>query len=84
MFERVQRLFKERKHVFLAIDIESWEMEHSLITEFGYSAIHWDGEAQVTEDGHWIVKEYETYLNGKYVAENRKVGPLLRRSQPRY
>ncbi|KAK1236477.1 hypothetical protein PQX77_000254 [Marasmius sp. AFHP31] len=72
VFNNVQKLFKEKKHVFLAIDIESWEMEHDLITEFGYSVIHWEGEREVNVDGHWIVKEYETYLNGKYVAENRK------------
>ncbi|KAG7096854.1 hypothetical protein E1B28_004262 [Marasmius oreades] len=70
-FRHVRRLFAEKKYVWLAIDIEAWEMDHSLITEFGWSALHWVEGKEVLEDGHWIVKEYETYRNGKYVPDNR-------------
>ncbi|KAF9268068.1 hypothetical protein L218DRAFT_954456 [Marasmius fiardii PR-910] len=70
-FNNIRDRFAEKKHAWLAIDIEAWEMEHNVITEFGWSALRWENGKEILEDGHWIVKEHEFYRNGKYVPDNR-------------
>jgi hypothetical protein len=70
-------LWQGKTGVWCSIDIEAWEMDHRLITEFGWSTIHWEESTEVQGGGHLIVKEYETYRNGKYVADNQKVLMLL-------
>ncbi|KAF5344148.1 hypothetical protein D9758_008845 [Tetrapyrgos nigripes] len=71
-FEQARNIFLEKKAPWLAIDFEGWEMEHGMITEFGYSALHFENGQEVVEDGHWIVKERQLYTNGKYVPDNRR------------
>ncbi|KAF9076742.1 hypothetical protein BDP27DRAFT_1312511 [Rhodocollybia butyracea] len=71
-FEKARMLWQGKTGAWCSIDIEAWEMDHRLITEFGWSTIHWEEGTEVQGGGHLIVKEYETYRNGKYVADNQK------------
>ncbi|KAF8760021.1 hypothetical protein RHS01_01448 [Rhizoctonia solani] len=88
VFERVRSVWGERRGTWMAIDFEGWEMDHTIITEFGWSLIRWEPEEvaadpkegdnpgevklkEVREEGHWTVKEYAAYRNGKYVKDNR-------------
>ncbi|KAL0949460.1 hypothetical protein HGRIS_009514 [Hohenbuehelia grisea] len=72
MFERVRTLWQAKSGSWCAVDLEEWEMEHNLITEFGYSTLRWENGDEVTQTGHLIVKEHETYRNGKYVPDCRQ------------
>lgn len=44
---------------------------HDDITEFGYSLVQWEGEEEIRERGHWIVRG--SPRNGKYVPDERDV-----------
>lgn len=73
-FERARTFYGDKRGTWLAVDFEAWEREHTMITEFGWSAIYWDESAnEVEEKGHLIVREYERYTNGTYVPEHRWV-----------
>ncbi|KAI0375610.1 hypothetical protein BV20DRAFT_959607 [Pilatotrama ljubarskyi] len=53
------------------MDFEAWDMDHTALTEFGWSLARWvDGEL-VREDGHLIVKEHRIYTQ-KYVPNHRE------------
>ncbi|KAL7417308.1 hypothetical protein BDY24DRAFT_377438 [Mrakia frigida] len=63
--------------VFLAVDFESWEMDHSIVTEWGYAGVRWvpmkdgsGGVEEMREEGHLIAEDYKRYRNGKYVPNN--------------
>ncbi|QRW02239.1 hypothetical protein RhiLY_01236 [Ceratobasidium sp. AG-Ba] len=81
VFERVRTVWGEKCGVWIAIDFEGWERDHTMITEFGWSLIRWEekedvkeGEdkfEEIREEGHWTVKEYAAYRNGTFVADNR-------------
>jgi len=80
VFERVRTVWGEKRGVWMAIDFEGWEREHTMITEFGWAVVRWEeqedkeGEEkfkEVCEDGHWTVKEYAGYRNGTFVRDNR-------------
>ncbi|PBK72698.1 hypothetical protein ARMSODRAFT_953098 [Armillaria solidipes] len=70
-FERVRTFWAKNKGVWCAIDFEGWEMEHTMITEFGWSIIRWENGKEVEDHGHLQIKEALGYRNGKYVADNR-------------
>ena len=72
-FEHARSYFAGKKGVCLSIDIEAWQYEHNMITEFGWSIIRWKDDYQIRERGHFIVKEHESYTNGYYVPEHRWV-----------
>ncbi|KAJ2936704.1 hypothetical protein H1R20_g387, partial [Candolleomyces eurysporus] len=76
VFERVRSLWAEKKGVWCAMDFESWERDHTMITEFGWSLVGWKDGEKVEEEGHFCVQDYEWYRNGRFVAENRDVGSL--------
>ncbi|KAJ7781141.1 hypothetical protein B0H16DRAFT_1497209 [Mycena metata] len=71
-FERVRKYWSTKTGTWCSIDFEAWERDHSAITEFGYSSLHWDDGAAVEASGHFTVKEHAMYTNGTYVPENRK------------
>lgn len=73
MFDKVRDFYASRKATWLAIDIEAWEMDHTVITECGWSYLRWDGDAEIADHGHYIVKENRIYTNGKYVPNERDV-----------
>ncbi|KAF7352710.1 hypothetical protein MVEN_01237000 [Mycena venus] len=64
-FERVRKYWATKSGTWCALDFEDWEMDHSVITEFGYKSIHWENGKEVEDMGHFTVKEYDSYRNGK-------------------
>ncbi|KAJ7179045.1 hypothetical protein C8R46DRAFT_1072301 [Mycena filopes] len=72
VFERVRNYWGTKSGTWCAIDFEAWERDHTAITEFGYSSIHWNHGTEVEASGHFTVKEHAMYTNGTYVDENRK------------
>lgn len=77
MFERIRSLWSEQHGVWCAVDFEAWDMDHRVITEFGWSAVRWvDGEP-VEDMGHLIVKEHRGFTN-HFVPENRRVSYWFR------
>jgi hypothetical protein len=69
--------------VWCALDFETWTENHSIVTEFGFSAVHWTEDEQKTDTGHFTVEEHRfhrngrTYPNGKHVPEYREVSIVL-------
>jgi hypothetical protein len=63
LFERVRNFWAEKAGVWLAMDFESWDRDHTLITEFGWSVTYWQNRAEVLEQGHLIVKEHKYFRN---------------------
>lgn len=56
----------------MAIDFESWERDHTLITELGVSIREWgDQDSIKTQDHHFIVSEHRSYTNSVFVKGNR-------------
>lgn len=55
------------------MDFEAWERDHTVVTEFGWSATHWQDGQEVSEMAHLIVKEHRPYVNGTYVEQHRDV-----------
>ena len=76
-FERVRTCWSERRGTWIAIDFEGWEMDHTLITEYGWSRVSWNENTETTENGHCIVEEHRKYQNTNYVMGNRDVRLLL-------
>lgn len=72
-FERLRTFWADKTGVWLAIDFEAWEMDHTVMTEFGWSAINWEDGREVNQQGHLILRENVTYHNGKYVPDHREV-----------
>ncbi|KAF5390616.1 hypothetical protein D9757_002705 [Collybiopsis confluens] len=70
-FERVRSLWQGKVGVWCAVDFEAWELDHRLITEFGWSLIRWEDGKEVQQEGHLIVKEHRLYTNSVYVRGNR-------------
>ena len=72
MFERLRSLWSEQRGVWCAVDFEAWDMDHRVITEFGWSTLRWIGGEPVEDMGHLIVAKHRTYTN-HFVPENRRV-----------
>ncbi|KAI0832389.1 hypothetical protein BC628DRAFT_1310050 [Trametes gibbosa] len=70
-FERTRTLWATRLGTWLALDFEAWDMDHTLLTEFGWSVARWEDGALVREDGHLVVKEHRTYTQ-HYVPNHRE------------
>lgn len=73
VFEKLRRFWGEKTGTWLAVDFEAWEMEHNLITEFGWSLVTWENGEEIRDRAHLIVKERRQYYNHKYVRGNRDV-----------
>ncbi|KJA30186.1 hypothetical protein HYPSUDRAFT_61027 [Hypholoma sublateritium FD-334 SS-4] len=71
LFERVRTLWTAKKGVWCAADIESWERDHTVLTEFGWSTIGWKDGEKFEENGHLIVDEARKYTNSQYVPDHR-------------
>jgi hypothetical protein len=76
VFERVRSLWSEQRGVWCAVDFEAWDMEHNVITEFGWSTMRWVDGVPVEDMGHLIVGEHRGYTN-HFVPENRRVSRLI-------
>jgi hypothetical protein len=55
------------------LDFEAWELDHTVITEFGWSLVRWENGKELNENGHLIIDEHTKYTNGSYVPEYREV-----------
>ena len=73
IFEKVRALYSANKGTWLAVDIEAWELDHTAITEFGWSSFAWDGKNEVESRGHMIVKENYSLTNHQHVQSARDV-----------
>ncbi|TFK43450.1 hypothetical protein BDQ12DRAFT_675007 [Crucibulum laeve] len=71
IFERVRSFWSEKKGVWCSMDFEAWELDHTLITEFGWSLVGWKSGNVVETNGHIIIDEARKYTNSKYVPDNR-------------
>jgi len=71
LFERVRSFWSEKKGVWCALDFESWERDHTVLTEFGWSLLGWKEGTKVEECGHLIVEEAKKYTNSQYVPDYR-------------
>lgn len=74
IFERVRTFWHERRGAWLAIDFEAWEMDSTVLTEYGWSCVQFRDGEEHTSNGHLIVKEHMIYTNSKYVMGCRDVG----------
>ena len=73
IFERVRAFWAEKKGVWCAVDFESWERDHTVLTEFGWSLLGWKDGTKVEDCGHLIVEEARGYINSQYVPDYRYV-----------
>lgn len=80
-FEKVREFYASKKATWLAVDIEAWEMDHTVVTECGWSYVRWEGDREISDCGHYIVKENMIYTNGKYVPNARDVSSVSRITQ---
>jgi len=81
MFERVRSLWNEQRGVWCAVDFEAWDMDHRVITEFGWSTLRWIGGERVEDMGHLIVAKHRGYTN-HFVPERRRVSRSAVPSSP--
>jgi hypothetical protein len=72
-FARVGSLWTEKVGIWCALDFEAWEMDHTVITEFGWRTVSWSDGRQEESAGHIIVAEHEKYRNTKWIADRRYV-----------
>jgi hypothetical protein len=77
IFERVRSFWREKKGIWCALDFEAWELDHTVLTEFGWSFVGWDNGIGVEEHGHLIVDEARTYTNSQYVPDHRYVSFII-------
>ncbi|KAJ6464268.1 hypothetical protein C8R47DRAFT_1156257 [Mycena vitilis] len=71
-FERVRHFWAANTGVWCALDFESWTRDHTLITEFGFSSIHWSDGTEQRDSGHFTVKEHRAFRNGEYQVPERR------------
>lgn len=81
-FERARTYWSVKTGTWLAIDIESWERDHTVLTEFGWSRIQWSDGGVIRDEGHLVCKKYENYRNGTWVPDNRQVRKLSSSTYP--
>ncbi|GAA5938637.1 uncharacterized protein JCM15063_005376 [Sporobolomyces koalae] len=61
---------------FLALDVEFWERDHNILTEFGWSVVefvkHQNGKVTAKrEDQHVVIKENQRFRNGRFAPDAR-------------
>ncbi|KAJ7748466.1 hypothetical protein DFH07DRAFT_747279 [Mycena maculata] len=71
-FERVRKFWTTKVGAWCALDFEEWTGDHRVVTEFGYSLLHWKDGVEVKDFKHFTVWEARAMRNGQYVPENRE------------
>ncbi|GAA5877912.1 hypothetical protein JCM16303_000279 [Sporobolomyces ruberrimus] len=61
---------------FLSLDVEFWERDHEVLTEFGWSLVdfvrHQNGKVtERREDQHAVIKENQRFRNGRFAPDAR-------------
>ncbi|RKP09656.1 hypothetical protein THASP1DRAFT_28541 [Thamnocephalis sphaerospora] len=69
LLETARELYRAKTHIFLALDVESWERDHSRILEIGWSM--YDSRRDRFLDVHYNVSEFRHLYNGRYVPDHR-------------
>lgn len=62
-------LLERKSHVFVSIDIEAYELDHSILLEIGWTL--YDSKRRVLQDQHYMNSRYRHLANGKYVNDER-------------
>lgn len=61
-------LSTQQRRKFLALDVEAYEFNHTVILEIGYTVATWRGSSFVLRDHHFIIEESLDVLNGVKVS----------------
>ncbi|CAO3629504.1 unnamed protein product [Cunninghamella echinulata] len=69
-YQRAKDYVKEKKYVFVSIDIEAYELDHSILLEIGWTL--YDSRYDRLQDQHYMMDPYKHLTNGRYV-ENQKL-----------
>ncbi|KAJ7781142.1 hypothetical protein B0H16DRAFT_608651 [Mycena metata] len=60
-FERVRNLWNAKQGVWCALTIDAWELDWTAISDAGWSLIRWEAGTEISERGHLVVKDNQTY-----------------------
>ncbi|KAJ7638906.1 hypothetical protein FB45DRAFT_904230 [Roridomyces roridus] len=73
MFERVRKLWGAKQGVWCALQIDAWEVDHTAISDVGWSLVRWEPESgkEVSQRAHLVVKENQEYRK-TLLQEDRK------------
>lgn len=69
LMELARSLVHGKKYVFVSIDIEAYEMDHSILLEIGWSM--YDAATDRFLDQHYAMDTYKHLTNGKFVDDQR-------------
>lgn len=69
MGELAHTLVHGQKYNFISIDIEAYELDHSILLEIGWSM--YDAKADKFMDQHYAINTYKHLTNGKFVDDQR-------------
>ncbi|CAG8584084.1 12833_t:CDS:2 [Acaulospora morrowiae] len=68
--EKAREMYQENKYLFVAIDVESYERDHSCILEVGWSM--YNAKSNLFMDRHFCATEYEHMRNGRFVPDMKE------------
>jgi hypothetical protein len=68
-WEKAQDMVKTKKYFFVAVDVESYERDHSCILEVGWSMF--DSKSEKFMDRHFCATEYKHLGNGQFVPDRK-------------
>lgn len=63
-------LVNDKRYVFISLDIEAYELDHSILLEIGWSMF--DSKSGLFMDQHYIMDNYRHLKNGKFVDDQRE------------
>ncbi|KAI7908325.1 uncharacterized protein BX663DRAFT_425507 [Cokeromyces recurvatus] len=68
--ELAKRLLNGDQYVFISLDIEAYESDHSILLEIGWSM--YDAKNKKLMDQHYVNSNYRHLKNGKFVADQKE------------
>ncbi|CAO3633323.1 unnamed protein product [Cunninghamella blakesleeana] len=68
-YQRAKDYVKGRKYVFVSLDIEAYELDHSILLEIGWSLF--DSQTNQFQDQHYMMEPYSHLRNGRYVEDQK-------------
>jgi hypothetical protein len=83
LFEQVRTFWFDRVGTWLALDFEGWELDHNVITEFGWASVRRGSGTDVRTAGHVVLKENRSYRNHQYVPDMQDVSGMRARTNGR-
>ncbi|TFY50932.1 hypothetical protein EVJ58_g10826 [Rhodofomes roseus] len=82
-FEKIRTIWAAKVGTWLAIDFEAWDRDHSLLTEYGWSLVRWEGEGDNKREHYNFGKSEDvdklTFRQRirDMIAKYREMGPLF-------